>query len=307
MKVPYQRHLIWLILTGKDRDRINKIYDALTIPRPTTEVLEETERHVLEHIPLPASTRRRLEQKKYDEKDIDFFEKCKFGYLYKATFGSGHNEVHENLKTHILDQPVIRIAIECCLIKRIDPEEISALVQQGFGIYIDKVVIQQFQQIFFDTTSFDKEDWRDYLTHVAGSGENYAYARYFAALTKSKDEVMHLVNLPTKKNFSSFLETVLVTADYKFKFYARQGSQEGDRHARHWADVGLKAGERFEKFAAKDATDFSSTIQTQFEYVNEEIPMAEADLIAIAKAPALEDKTAKQPDVVTPVFVETEV
>jgi hypothetical protein len=294
MKVPYQRHLIWMLLTGKARDRIEKVYDALTIPRPTTEVLEDTERHVLESFPLPNSTRRRIERRQFDEKDITFFEKCKFGYLYKVTFGDGHSDLkdlHRELKENILDQPIVRIAIECCLIKKIEADEICALVQSGFGIHIHPDVIKQFEQIFFDTSSFDKDDWRAYLNHVAETGENYAYGKYFAALTKSRDEVMHLVGLPTRKSFSNFLETVLVTSDYKFKFYSRQGSQEGDRAARYWADIGLKAGERFEKYAAKDATDFASTIQTEFTYVNEEIPMAEADLISLVKTQELEDKS----------------
>ena len=310
MRVPFKRHLMWLILTGKARDKIEKIYDALTIPRPTTKVLEETERFVLEHMTIPNSTRRRIERRQFDSKDITFFEAMKFGYLYKVTFGEGYAElkkIHEELRVKILDQPVLRIAIECCLIKKVDYEEISALVQQGFGAYIDKKVIEQFEQIFFDVSAFDKEDWRTYLNYIAATNENYAYSRYFAALTKQKDEVMHLVNLPTRKNFSNFLETVLVTSDYKFKFYSRQATQEGDRAARYWADIGLKAGERYEKFAAKDATDFASTIQTEFEYVNEEIPMAEADLIAVTKTVQLENKSEQQPDVITPVFKETEV
>ena len=130
------------------------------------------------------------------------------------------------------------------------------------------------------------------------------YSRYFAALTKARDEVMHLVGLPTKKNFASFLDTVLVTSDYKFKFYSRQGTADGDRAARYWADIGVKAGERFEKYGARDATSFADVVQTEFEYVNEEIPMAEADLIATIKVPAaLEDRTQEAP---APALVQRE-
>lgn len=310
MKVPYQKHLVWLILTGKDRERISAVYDKLTIPRPTTEALEAAEKYVFDSMPLPGSTRRRIEKKQFSETDITFFEKVQFGYLYKVTFGEGFNdlkELHEELKTKILDQPVIRIAIECCLIKKMDPEEISALVYQGFGSLIDKKVIEQFQSIFFQIEAFDKDDWRHYLDHLARSNDNYTYSRYFAALTKNRDELMHLIGLPTKKSFSNFLETVLTTADYKFRFYSRQGTVEGDRNARYWADVGLKAGEKFDKFAAKDATDFSSTIQTTFEYVDAEIPMAESDLITTVKATQIEDKSVTEVQPKPLVQIETEV
>lgn len=314
MKIPYKRHLSWLILTGKDRDRIEKIYNALTIPKPTQTVFEEAERYVLEHMPIPGSIRRRIEKKVFEEKDVSFFEILNFGYLYKVTFGAGFDDLkktHQELKEKILDQPIVRIAIECCLIKKIGPEEISALINQGYGFTIDKEVIEQFEDIFFDVKTFDKDDWREYLNHIASCNENYMYSRYFAALTKSRDEVMHLIGLPTKKSFSNFLETVLTTSDYKFRFYSRQGTQEGDRHARYWADVGLKAGEKFEKFSSKDATDFAQTIQTEFVYIDQDIPMAEAELISSVKATnQIEDKTAvtdKQPDVITPVFIEREV
>lgn len=312
MRVPYQRHLVWLILTGKDREKISTIYDRLTIPKPTKETLDEVEQLVLEKFPIPSSTRRRLERKTYSDQDMSFFEMIRFGYLYKVTFGDEKDKlqkIHQELQERILEHPTLRIAIECCLIKKMDPDEIVALAQAGYGVYLSKEAVEQFRSIFFDIEGFTKDDWRAYLAHVAEAQENYMYSRYFAALTKHKDEVMHLVGLPTKKTFAAFLETVLVTSDYKFKFYSRQNTLEGDRAARYWADVGVKAGERYEKFAAKDVTDFANTVQTEFEYVNDEIPMADADLIATVKTPAIEDKskTSEQPAPANPVFVETEV
>lgn len=312
MKVPYQRHLIWMILTGKARDKIADVYNRLTIPAPTKETLDDVEKLVLEQFPIPNATRRRLERKQFDEKDVPFFEMIKFGYLYKVNYGGAEDdlkELHRELQEKILEHPTLRIAIECCLIKKMDLEEICALAQAGYGVFITKETVEQFRNIFFDTEGFDKEDWKAYLTHVAAAQENYMHSRYFAALTKTKDEVMHLVGLPTKKTFSQFLETVLVTSDYKFKFYSRQNTIEGDRAARYWADVGVKAGERYEKFAAKDVTDFSNTIQTEFQYVEEEIPMASADLLATVKTPEIEDKTktATHPTPPVPVFVETEI
>jgi len=312
MRVPYERHLIWLCLTGKARDKISDIYDRLTIPRPTKETLDDIEMRVLEKFPISNGTRKRLERKQYDEKDVSFFEALKFGYLYKVTFGDGQDElkvIHTELQEKILEHPTLRIAIECCIIKKMDSEEIAALSQAGYGVYVSKEAIEQFKNIFFNVDTFNKEDWRAYLNHVAAAQENYIYSRYFAALTKPKDEVMHLIGMPTKKTFSQFLETVLVTSDYKFKFYSRQNTMEGDRAARYWADVGVKAGERYEKFAAKDVTDFSNTIQTSFEYVNEDIPMATQDLLAEVKAPELEDKTktGDHPAPPIPIQKETEV
>jgi hypothetical protein len=162
----------------------------------------------------------------------------------------------------------MRVALECAIIAKAPPGDLPDLMQLGFRQTFGGQAYELYKEVFFDIKGWGKEDWKKLLELV--SDDPFTYTRYFAALTKPRDEVFFLLGLPTEKQYSDFLKNVLLTADHKFRYWARLN------HAKH---------------AKKDIKNFADEVQTSFEYVTDEIPMATAEMLADARP--VEDAKSK--------------
>jgi hypothetical protein len=163
----------------------------------------------------------------------------------------------------------MRTSLDVCIITNIEFERVTMMLSQVYSINLTEKALELYKRYFGFFEVFERNDWKEYLQKLVE--DQYVYTRIFAALTKPKDEVLHLCGLPSEQQFSVFLKNVLATASYKFGYYSRQNTMEGDANAMDWAKVGIVAGEKYEKFGAGDATDFAKLVQTEFTYVTPEI------------------------------------
>lgn len=285
MKITYEKHLIWLQILELGTDEILRFYDNATLPPPNDEVISYYSGVANTYLLSPA-TRKRVCKKIYDRMDEAFFQRIGFHEIYLRDVAPERLDASTRMAwkqiDDLLQNPVVRIAVECLIISKQPAEEIAQLLSASAYQYnISVEAIELYERYFFKTGSFIKEDWRALLELVGN--DSFTYSRYFTALTKPKADIIYLLELPTKRTFSDFLSNVLFTADYKFRYYARQNTEDGDSQARSWAKVGLDAGQKHEKYSSQDVTDFAEAVQTGFEYAETDIPMAEADLISQVK------------------------
>jgi hypothetical protein len=278
MKLPYRRHLDWLVLEGNKAEEVRVFYDNIQLPHPTDDVLQAAEDRV-QALGLPPGIQKRIAKKRYNKADHLLLNKLGFGEMYAKRME--RNDVDWSGVGRLLSHPVMRVALDCALLARLKPDELCAMLPDSFGLTLTPYDIDLYTSYFFDFKSMDLSDWRAYLSLVAE--DHYTYIRLHAALTKTQDDVLYLIGLPTKMQFSAFLKNVLATSDYKFRHYSRQNTPEGDGEARKWSKVGIEAGEKFEKFAASDATDFAKLIQTDFDYISGELPTIAPEMVADIK------------------------
>lgn len=303
VNLPYHRALIWLYVEKHDDHHIAQQLDELTLPEPESDVLEEF-KGLASELPISTGTRRRLEAKRYDENDEKLFEKLEVGEIYLKHVGrpcEAWSEVHR-----LLRNPVCRVAVDVGLLCKLSPDDLSQMVPVAFNEPLTQQGIELYSKYFFDVRKMNKLDWRAYLKLC--SGIPYLYVRYHSALTKSKREAMYLCGLPSKTAFSSFLRTVLGTAEYKFEYYSRHNNPGSDGQARAWAKVGFDAGIRYEKFSAADVTDFARSVQTAFEFEESEIETIDSNLLSEIKPPEVDikDVQTKAPAIPT-LFPDNEV
>lgn len=242
------------------------------------------------------AARKRLERKIYSEADHALWTKHGFSEIYLHRLGkSDWSELGK-----ILNHPVMRVALECCLVARISSEELEQMLPPVYHLGCSAETIKLYTKYFFDIENMVKSDWQSYLSII--SADRYSYTRIFAALTKGRDEVMHLVGMPTKVQFSTMLKNIMNTAHYKFEHYSRLQGDEAQAEARAWGKMMIAAGEKHEKFGATDATDFARFVQTEFTYIDQSIETITPEMIAdikpqlnAAQKPEDKDPKAKPP------------
>ncbi|NBO09710.1 MAG: hypothetical protein EBV30_10310, partial [Actinobacteria bacterium] len=90
--------------------------------------------------------------------------------------------------------------------------------------------------------------------------------------------------------------------------YSRMSTPQADGQARAWAKVGFDAGVKYEKFSASDVQDFAKTVQTEFDYIESDIPTVQPDMLSQIKPPdETLDKTKSLPEPPPDLFTDTEV
>jgi len=281
MKTPYEKHLTWLLLLKQTPEEIEYFYENATLPVPDN-VAMMTHAELAIQLPLSPATHKRIVKKIYNKIDESFFQRLGYYELYlkdvaperlKSAVKIAWEEVDS-----LLQNPVVRLCVDCLIITKLASEDIVQILGASTYQYqIQKESIDLYKQYFFSVEHFSKEDWRTLLRLVGNDA--FTYTRYHTALTRPKEEVIYLLELPTKRTFSDFLSSVLFTSDYKFRYYSRQNTEDGDKQAREWAKVGVGAGEKYEKYSSRDVTDFAEAVQTGFEYAEASIPMADAELV----------------------------
>lgn len=226
---------------------------------------------------MPPIVRRRLFKKLYDVGDQAVWKKYGFESIY----------LHQMQKQdwsglgRILNHPVMRVALDCCLITGLTHDEIIQLLPAIYFLPISLQDIANYTTYFFDYSNLNKSDWQAFLNQI--SEDRYTHNRIMFALTRPQEEVLHAVGLPSRLHFGTMLKNVMNTANYRFEYYARQQSPEAQDEARKWARLMMEAGAKHEKFGSTDATDFSKLIQTQFEYIENDVPNITPEMLADAK------------------------
>lgn len=275
-KLPFHHHLKWLLLEGLSGREIQKYYDNIQLPTLAQGHFDHCQDYV-DSLPLAPLTLKRLRKKLYNEVDHALWKKLGFEEIYLHRMDkSDWSELGK-----VLNHPVMRVAMECCLIKNLEDSEIATLLPATFALPLTAKTVALHRKYFFDVNTLQRNDWQEYLNLI--SDDRYTYTRLFAALTKPKDEVLHMVGLPTKTKFGTMLKNVMATAHYKFEYYARQMSPEAQAEARNWAKVLIVAGEKHEKFGAGDDGDLSNILQTEFVYVDEPIEHVTPEMLSDAK------------------------
>lgn len=276
LKLPFSRHLEWMLLVGTEETKILSFYDSVQIAEPSRDHLADAEERISKLI-LPPSTKQYLRRKIFREVDLAVWKK--HGYEDFYSFYTEQKKAKQEWSDlgKVLSHPVMRIALDCCIMIGLDAEEISAMMPQQFNIPISEDTVKLYQKNMFDVNLMTKESWKSFLRLL--TNDSYSYNRYYAALTRPQAEVLHLVGLPSKNQFSDFLRNVLATADFKFRHYSRHNTPEANAEAAKWAKLGMDAGVKYEKFSAGDANDFSKLVQTQFEYDEMHIGMVTPEMI----------------------------
>lgn len=273
MSLPFRRHLEWLVIEGMNLQEVQKFYDNIQLPLPTEEDMELAEAEISRKM-VPPGLRRKVSKKIYKAAEAPIWDKLGYGDLFR--WRCGHASPEWSQVGRVLNHPLMRTSLDCCIIINMDPDKVEAILPQVFGLPISLAAQDLYKKYFGAFESFDKDSWGGYLERLVE--DQYVYTRVFAALTRPKDEVLHLLGLPTEKQFSDFLKNVLATANYKFNYYSRQGTVEADVVAMDWAKVGIVSGEKYEKFGAGDATDFAKLVQTEFEFVTPAIETLSPEL-----------------------------
>jgi hypothetical protein len=155
------------------------------------------------------------------------------------------------------------MTVNALLMKGVKPHDLSQAVQVKFSTPVRDTHIEIYRKYFFDPRRMTRSDWRTWLKLVSEQEQKV----YFLALTEPLDMLKSELDLPAKVSVSAMLQGLLTRSYQKARTFLDDNGIASAKEAREWIEQCLMIAEKYEKYRSADQSDFSQSLQLEFEFV----------------------------------------
>lgn len=265
MAVPYELYLRFLVTKGMvAEDEVNEHLDLLFLPHCRQQHLDEQFQFVSQTLPLGIQSQ--LENGSQGGDDfLHWMRVIEVHELWQAEkpFITPESRLLAKLAKDIHDDLKLRMTINALLIKGVKPHDLSQAVQVKFSTPVRDVHIELYRKYFFDPRRLTRSDWRSWLKVVSEQEQKI----YFLALTEPLDLVKSELDLPAKVSVSGMLQGLLTRSYQKARTFLDDNGISSSKEAREWIEQCLAIADKYEKYRSADQSDFSQSLQLEFEFV----------------------------------------
>lgn len=277
MALPHDLYIRYLVTKGCDsQGAVNSELAKLGLPRIE---MEDFMRHYnAVDAALPPAIMKQASTKKYEMKFFKWMEVIGLKEIWIAEGPWAKKEMVGAWKLLIgcLADPKLVLTLNSMLVKVNNDQEISEIINGRFSAMLMPAHVALYRKYFFDCTKMTRADWKGYLANCTAVEKHL----YFTALTESLDVLKTELELPANVSVASSLQYLLMKAFQKSKHYLKSSTPESNREARAWISQTISLADKYEKYKTGDKEDFSKQLLMEFDYVNEDIPAPDDDMLA---------------------------
>ena len=268
MSKPYDLYIRYLFTTGiESTTQANRRLEELSLPYISLDEYTKAGAHVLEAVPRGIA--KQIELKRYGPDFASWMELLEVAELWY--------EKEKDLKViyDIHADKHYRLSLNALLTKQIPIGDIQQMLNIKFSAAFSVKHLEIYRKFFFNPNRMMRSDWLSFIDSC-GPHEKHIY---FTTLTKNTEAVKAELDLNSTIPVSEELSKLLRKALNKANQYIKVSSKEGNFEARSWIDTVIKLTDKYEKYRATDSTDFSKSLQMEFEYIDNEFPLPDEETL----------------------------
>lgn len=277
MTVPYEIYLRFLVTKEMTtEDEVNEHLDLLMLPRCKQEQLDAQLELVMSTLPLGVQSQ--LENRSWGGEDfIHWMRVLEIHELWQTEkpFVTAESRLLVKLATDIHDDPRMRMTINALLIKGVKAHDIMQSIQQKYATPLRENHIELYRKYFFDPRRMTRTAWRQYLKTVTDQEQKI----YFMSLTEPLEIVRSELDLPAKVSVSAMLQGLLTRSYQKARSFLDDNGVNSAKEARAWIEQCLAIADKYEKYRSADQTDFSQSLQLEFEFVETRFETPDSEVL----------------------------
>jgi len=282
MSTPYDLYIRFLITTGvKTPEDISSKLTELNFPGSGSYLAGtiEAQEAVVSHT-LPEGVLRQIEKRSFCGDFLHWMKILEVEdlWLFEKEFRNKDAAKRSAIKiTYDINQdPKLRLALSSLLMKGIPHSELSQMLSSRFASFLREEHVTLFERFFFNVKRMTRKDWKKFLGYC-----NREETRvYFTALSEPLDILKTELELPAKVSSSETLQYLLTKAHIKAKQYLAVGTPDGNKEARMWIETVVQLVDKYEKYRAGDASDFSSALQLEFDFSEGEFETPDPEVLS---------------------------
>lgn len=294
MSTPYDLYVRFLITSGvRDKEDIDSKFRELNLPFGDKYLLQSIEaQEAVVSYNLPSSICTQIEKKSYSGDFLQYMKVLEVDDLWhmERTFKAADPVKRSVAKlTYDINQdPQLKICLSSLLMKGIPHAELAQMLSSRFASFLREQHVALYEKYFFNVRRMTRKDWKKYMEYC----EPHEQKVYFTALSEPLDTLKTELELPAKVSAAETLQYLLTKSYQKAKEYLALGTPEGNKEARAWIESVVQLVDKYEKYRAGDASDFSSALQLEFNFVEDGFDTPDPEVLAEISAKLKKDADA---------------
>lgn len=286
---PYDLYIRYLFTSGVDDVHVlNEKLEKFCLDAISQDGFESIVNHVAANI--PKSILRQIEKKSYS---VDFMKWMR--YLGVDSLWPNDNPEHATdlkLVYDIHSDKHYRLALQALLIRNVNISEIQQILAAKFAANYRERHLILFKEFFFDPGRMSREDWSAYLRRRSNQEKHV----YFVALSEETEALKAELGLYSNISVSDELSRLLRKSLNKAHQYLKLSSKESNYEARAWISTAMNLADKYEKYRSADSSDFSKSLQMEFEYIDNEFPTPDESTLSLLndRLKSKEEKRTKE-------------
>lgn len=277
MAIPHDLYIRYLVTKGCDSlGAVNSRLDELGIPRIWDDVFERQYNYVEKSV--PPTIMKQMRSGRYEDKFIKWMEilGLKEIWLAEGPWAKKEMQAAWKLLKGCFSDRLIILTMNSLMVKLDNDQEISEIINSRFSAMLTPAHVALYRKYFFNCRTMTRSDWKDYLKNC----DNNEKHLYFTALTENIDVLKTELELPAVVSVASSLQFLFTKAFQKSKQYLKSSTPESNREARAWISQTMALADKYEKYKTGDKQDFSKQLLLEFDYVHDDIPAPDDDMLA---------------------------
>lgn len=277
MALPHDLYIRYLVTKGCDSlGAVNHELEQLDL---TQIEHKDFERHYnFVEASVPPAVLKQSASKRYEKKFLRWMEVLGLKEIWLAEGPWAKKEMMGvwKLLYGCLSDKMLTLTMNALLVKIPNDQEISEIINGRFSAMLMPAHIALYRKYFFDCAKMTRQDWKSHLTSC-GPQEKHLY---FIALTEKLDVLKTELELPAVISVASSLQYLFTKSFQKSKQYLNSSTPEANKEARAWISQTMALADKYEKYKTGDKQDFTNQLLLEFDYVNEDIPAPDDDMLA---------------------------
>lgn len=286
---PYQNYLCFLVTKNLSYQEVLADLEYNNLHKIDQDTYDKIKAEVHERLSLPISNQ--ISDCRYDSNFLKWMKYIGLGGLWEIEKKYiSPQSAKMRLVYDIHQDPIMRLSINCLLIKKMSYPDIVQDINMKFSYMLREEHVELYRMFFFNPSIMSRKDWKMFL----GICQNTEKANYFTALTESLEVVKANLDLPVNVDLSKTLQSLLQSSTMKAKHYLKFNDNNSNREARQWISTVLNVAGHYYKYSKADVGDFAKSVQMEFEFVETNFQTPDQEVLAdISKRqmPELPQKT----------------
>lgn len=285
---PYQNYLCFLVTKNLSFQEVLNDLEDNNLHKIDQKTYDKIHEEVHARLTSPISNQ--LVDQRYDSNFLKWMKYIGIGGLWELEkkFITPQS-AKLRLVYDIHQDPIMRISINCLLIKKVSYPDISQDINMKFSYMLREEHVELYRMFFFNPSIMSRKDWRVFL-NVCGNTER---AHYFTALTEELEVVKASLDLPVSVDLSKTLQSLLQSSTMKAKHYLKFNDQNSNKEARQWISTVLNVAGHYYKYSKADVGDFAKSIQMEFEFVETNFQTPDQEVLAEISKKQMPELTQK--------------
>ena len=277
MLYPYELYLSLLVIKGFDNTTVTSRLKSFGLVQPDASEIDEKRTEIFSMLPDEMVAALAKPNKFSFAAIIDkFSDSLKVFEIEEIipVLASKPNFAWDNV-IYVMSDPHARVAMQCLVLFGSENEEIAKVMKDRYSVDLGLEGVRLFKKYFWNIERMSKLELYNYISAVANGKVR---GQYLEAFHRKKETTAWRFAGENMLTLESILKEIMNEAFFRFRSSVNDGDPEAIHRIAKWAELTIKAAEKFDRVHKKDAMSLVDSLKFKLQKMSQSDIMKKEDI-----------------------------